>query len=422
MATNWWGNMSYNGGSAPTPQQNLQNARGIADKVRSGSSYRAGANGQWQEYDMWGNPVGQAPAQQNQAQNSGAPQDPNKTADPTVQEPPQKKYGGVTGGYGSGDPAEVVPPEKKEEVAGSGVTPDGGPAKPPFEPITIAAGSNTTAGGPMGSRKGSIANKFAGMQLTQEMLAGVPDTDIAKIREAAAKGPGAFKEFMKMSASAPWYKSVSEAIQKQLQASGGGRKLGNGPARMQGGPGEQRNMQDYAPAWMQKRRAENEAKRNPPMSTMPLDPNNPYGDEWKRTAPPPDYGGMQFIDRNQDGVDDRTQKGNGGEGNIKTGPNGEALMRGPDGQWGSYSQTGTVGSQPVFHPYGGPQQDPYGIPPGSQWDTPENRRLMEIRKQQEAGGMMTGWYPPWLVDQQQGGPQQNPPFDPRILQMLMGGR
>lgn len=378
MATNWWGNMSYNSGGKVTPKQNLQNSKGIADKVSGGSKF-VGQNGQWQEVDMWGNPVGQVPVQNQQIQ-----QDPTQKNDP--KEIDQKKYGGIAGGYGSGDPAEVIPPEKKEEVAGTGVTPDGGPGKPPFEPIKIAAGKSGTPTGRKGMMK---MDRFGGMTLTQEMLSGIPDTDIAKLRDAAAKGPGAFKEFMKMNASAPWYAGLTKSISEQMKSSMiENRKSGAGLAgRVQnargGGFGD---MYDKSPPWMQQRRAENEAKNNPPMSTMPLY-QRPDGQD---IGPSFDYrdhnSGMQFIDRNQDGVDDRTQ--------------GWAPPR-------------------VQAP---PQQNPYGIPPGSEWDTPEWQEFMKRRAEFERGGMTTGWYPPWLSNQQQGGPQQNPPFDPRILQMLMGGR
>lgn len=363
MATNWMGNFGYNGGQLPTPKQNLQNMQGISNKVRSGSTFRSGANGGWQEYDMWGNVVGQDPAPQVASSTTASNDDAAKIAANSAQEPPQKSYGGIVGGYGSGDPAEVVNP--KEDTTGTGVTPDGGPAVnpavKPLEPITIAAGSAATTL-KNGRRGGAFGGNFGGMTLTEEMLKGVPETDLAKIRDAAAKGPGAFKEFMKMSASAPWYAQISKAIQDQIVSN---RKTGEGPRNLVRQPGQ--SMGDYAPAWMQKRRAENEAKRNPPMQGWPIDPTNPYGDEWKRTGPPPDYGGMQFIDRNQDGIDDRTQ------------------------MYGNGDPSKWIQPQPgMMYPGGNPNFN-------------------------EGGG--PGFYGP-----APGGPQQNPPFDPRILQMLMGGQ
>lgn len=180
-------------------QQGMDAARQTTQKLNSGATW----NQQGQELDVWGNPVGQPATAQ-----ATPPANNQQAAAPPA--PPQKQYGGVVGGYGSGDPVTTTAP-----AAQNTTTPPA--AATPFAPITIASGGQYT--GPRNDAP--IYNKFSGFQITEDMLSGVPETDVARIREAAAKGPGAFREFMRMSAASPWYATLTSAIMNQINQGGG---------------------------------------------------------------------------------------------------------------------------------------------------------------------------------------------------------
>lgn len=402
---------------------NLPNPQEIWSKMKSGSTFRPKKGGGFAEYDIFGQEVG-GPAPANggtsgvtsQNQNGGSTS--NVAAEKlAASEEQNKSYGGVSGGYGSGDPPVAVQNAVEPDGGPTGTGGQGGPA--PVERKAITFGGGDTGTGRAGMRN----KRFQNMTIPAEALKNVPDTDLAKIYAAAEKGFGAFRDFMQQNRNAPWFNDIySAAKQAWGQAPG---PMAKGALSRAGGGGGWGGPGNTGIAWMDRRYNENTAPkydwRVPDWRGMGGPVGNPYvtdmGDGGGPGGNPalwPTNGPMMtdvFIDQNQDGIDDRVQQ----------------LQQHPDGNWsmnyiGVPGMGGPTNYQPGRPQQGGLQQNPYGIPPGSQWDTPENRRLMEIRKQQEAGGMMTGWYPPWLVDQQQGGPQQNPPFDPRILQMLMGGR
>ena len=200
------------GGFGKDPRANSQFAKDLFGKMRSGSKFKRNANGEWVEEDVFGGGGGNQTPQQpplgnsgdNRSQNGGVTNNMQAGAS-AAQEQKQASYGGVAGNYGSGD---VDPAEKTPEEAKNAVQPDGGPSKegdtstpPVADDGSITIGADPSTGG-MPKRGG---RRFAGVTLSKEMLAGIPENDLAKLKEAASKGFGAFKDFMRQNMNAPWY-------------------------------------------------------------------------------------------------------------------------------------------------------------------------------------------------------------------------
>lgn len=395
---------------------NLPNPQEIWSKMKSGSTFRPKKGGGFAEYDIFGQEVG-GPAPANggtsgvtsQNQNGGSTS--NVAAEKlSASEEQNKSYGGVSGGYGSGDPPVAVQ---------NAVEPDGGPTGTGGQggPTPVERKAITFGGGDTGTGRAGMRNKrFQNMTIPAEALKNVPDTDLAKIYAAAEKGFGAFRDFMQQNRNAPWFNDIySAAKQAWGQAPG---PMAKGALSRAGGGGGWGGPGNTGIAWMDKRYNENTAPKMHDWGPLrrgegpipwggPLGPTtgqvdrygnpkgtmypggNPGFDEMRDPSLPggpggnPDWGSQtghwpyvidgkpvrpeeynarmrteeMFIDRNQDGIDDRVQQ----------------LQQHPDGNW-SMNYIGVPGiGGPVNYQQGRPQLDPRmfeilkGQLPGGQW-------------------------------------------------------
>jgi len=238
---------------------NLPNPQEIWSKMRSGSTFRPKKGGGFTEYDIFGQEVG-GPAPANggtsgvtsQNQNGGSTS--NVAAEKlAASEEQNKSYGGVSGGYGSGDPPVAVQNAVEPDGGPTGTGGQGGPA--PVERKAITFGGGDTGTGRAGMRN----KRFQNMTIPAEALKNVPDTDLAKIYAAAEKGFGAFRDFMQQNRNAPWFNDIySAAKQAWGQAPG---PMAKGALSRAGGGGGWGGPGNTGIAWMDKRYNENTAPK-----------------------------------------------------------------------------------------------------------------------------------------------------------------
>lgn len=332
---------------------NLPNPQEIWSKMRSGSTFRPKKGGGFTEYDIFGQEVG-GPAPANGGDSGVTSQNQNGGSTSNVaagklaaSEEQNKSYGGVSGGYGSGDPPVAVQNAVEHDGGPAGTGGQGGPA--PVERKAITFGGGDTGTGRAGMRN----KRFQNMTIPAEALKNVPDTDLAKIYAAAEKGFGAFRDFMQQNRNAPWFNDIySAAKQAWGQAPG---PMAKGALSRAGGGGGWGGPGNTGIAWMDRRYNENTAPKLEPIYS-----GGGWGGPGGNPAPWPTNGPMMtdvFIDKNQDGIDDRVQQ----------------LQQNPDGNW-SMNYIGVPGmGGPVNYQQGRPQLDPRmfeilkGQLPGGQW-------------------------------------------------------
>lgn len=380
---------------------NLPNPQEIWSKMKSGSTFRPKKGGGFAEYDIFGQEVG-GPAPANGGTSGVTSQNQNGGSTSNVEagklaasEEQNKSYGGVSGGYGSGDPPVAVQNAVEPDGGPTGTGGQGGPA--PVERKAITFGGGDTGTGRAGMRN----KRFQNMTIPAEALKNVPDTDLAKIYAAAEKGFGAFRDFMQQNRNAPWFNDIySAAKQAWGQAPG---PMAKGALSRAGGGGGWGGPGNTGIAWMDKRYNENTAPKLEPIYRGdgwgngggpyegPIQWGGPLGPTTGPIKVPGPIMTHQFIDQNQDGIDDRKQQ----------------LQQHPDGNWSrNYIGVTGMGGLPPGWSYG-PQGNAMGVdwPPyidengNKQWNLPGNQnpyqtpgqpqidpRMFEILKGQLPGG------------------------------------
>lgn len=328
---------------------NLPNPQEIWSKMKSGSTFRPKKGGGFTEYDIFGQEVGgPAPANggasgvtsQNQNGGSASNVEAGKLA---ASEEQNKSYGGVSGGYGSGDPPVAVQNAVEPDGGPTGTGGQGGPA--PVERKAITFGGGDTGTGRAGMRN----KRFQNMTIPAEALKNVPDTDLAKIYAAAEKGFGAFRDFMQQNRNAPWFNDIySAAKQAWGQAPG---PMAKGALSRAGGGGGWGGPGNTGVAWMDRKYHENTAPKTDYPGPWRIDGwgggGGPYEGPIQRGGPLGPAWGVP-LGPTTGPISTMPIQGQTGRGE-----DGQLYMMGPGGQWGSYWDTGTLGSKTRFSPYGG---------------------------------------------------------------------